>query len=132
MHLQDFTHVNLTPNVQFRSEKFFTNPSSFSPERWLRHGETDTIHPFLLTPFSHGARTCAEGEWKTIEEKPSPLHPTEIRTSISPSLAVELNTTSALANYASEAVYCDRMAAQADVPRMSDTKRSAETGEKTI
>nr|CAD7453021.1 unnamed protein product [Timema tahoe] len=30
------------------------------------------------------------------------LHPTEIRTSISPSSAVELNTTSALANYATE------------------------------
>nr|CAD7441353.1 unnamed protein product [Timema bartmani] len=32
-------------------------------------------------------------------------HPTEIRTSISPSSVVELNTTSALANYATEAVY---------------------------
>nr|CAD7591511.1 unnamed protein product [Timema genevievae] len=32
-----------------------------------------------------------------------PVHPTEIRTSISPSSAVELNTTSALANYATEA-----------------------------
>nr|CAD7454274.1 unnamed protein product [Timema tahoe] len=32
------------------------------------------------------------------------IHPTEIRTLISPSSAVELNTTSALANYATEAV----------------------------
>nr|CAD7597871.1 unnamed protein product [Timema genevievae] len=37
------------------------------------------------------------------EEKPPPVHPTEIRTSISPSSAVELNTTGALANYATEA-----------------------------
>nr|CAD7459042.1 unnamed protein product [Timema tahoe] len=36
-------------------------------------------------------------------EKPPPVHSTEIRTSISPSSAVELNTTSALANYANEA-----------------------------
>nr|CAD7577189.1 unnamed protein product [Timema californicum] len=36
-------------------------------------------------------------------EKPPPVHSTEIRTSISPSSAVELNTTSALANYATEA-----------------------------
>ncbi|CAG2058294.1 unnamed protein product [Timema podura] len=36
-------------------------------------------------------------------EKPPPVHPTEILTSISPSSAVELNTTSALANYATEA-----------------------------
>nr|CAD7402357.1 unnamed protein product [Timema cristinae] len=37
-----------------------------------------------------------------IREKPPPVHPTEIRTSISPPSAVELNTTSALANYATE------------------------------
>nr|CAD7570570.1 unnamed protein product [Timema californicum] len=42
-------------------------------------------------------------KWKTIEEKPPPVHPTEIRTPISPSSAVDLNTTSALANYATEA-----------------------------
>nr|CAD7206125.1 unnamed protein product [Timema douglasi] len=36
-------------------------------------------------------------------EKPPPVHPIEIRTSISLSSAVELNTTSALANYATEA-----------------------------
>nr|CAD7259518.1 unnamed protein product [Timema shepardi] len=35
-------------------------------------------------------------------EKPPPVHPTEIRTSISPSSAVGLNPTSALANYATE------------------------------
>nr|CAD7404169.1 unnamed protein product [Timema cristinae] len=34
---------------------------------------------------------------------PLPVHPTKIRTSISPSSAVELNTTSVLANYATEA-----------------------------
>nr|CAD7427435.1 unnamed protein product [Timema monikensis] len=39
------------------------------------------------------------------QEKPPPVHPTKIRTSISPSSAVEHNTTSALANYATEAVY---------------------------
>nr|CAD7430293.1 unnamed protein product [Timema monikensis] len=37
------------------------------------------------------------------DEKPPPVRPTEIRASISPSSAVELNTTSALANYATEA-----------------------------
>ncbi|CAG2054981.1 unnamed protein product [Timema podura] len=35
--------------------------------------------------------------------KPPPVHPTEIRTSISPSLVVWLNMTGALANYATEA-----------------------------
>nr|CAD7610828.1 unnamed protein product [Timema genevievae] len=37
-------------------------------------------------------------------EKPPPVHPTEIRTSISPSWVVELNTTSVLANYATEEI----------------------------
>nr|CAD7461275.1 unnamed protein product [Timema tahoe] len=43
---------------------------------------------------------------KPFREKPLPVHPTEIQTSISPSLAVELNTTSALVNYATEAELC--------------------------
>nr|CAD7572148.1 unnamed protein product [Timema californicum] len=38
-----------------------------------------------------------------MKEKPPLFHPTETRTSISPSSAIELNTTSALANYATEA-----------------------------
>nr|CAD7266480.1 unnamed protein product [Timema shepardi] len=46
------------------------------------------------------------GEGQTEDsgrEKPPPVHPTKIRTSIFPSSAVKLNTTSALANYATEA-----------------------------
>nr|CAD7587629.1 unnamed protein product [Timema genevievae] len=39
----------------------------------------------------------------TNDKEPPSVHSTEIRTSISPSSAVELNTTSALANYATEA-----------------------------
>nr|CAD7585957.1 unnamed protein product [Timema genevievae] len=64
-------------------------------------------HPLVDTMWypdgaMHSCSTINTGEWKTIEEKPLPVHPTEIRTSISPSSAVELNTTSALANYATE------------------------------
>nr|CAD7403552.1 unnamed protein product [Timema cristinae] len=40
--------------------------------------------------------------WRESEKSP-PVHPTEIRTSISPSLAVELNTTSVLDNFTNEA-----------------------------
>nr|CAD7453351.1 unnamed protein product [Timema tahoe] len=40
----------------------------------------------------------------STEQKPPTAYPTEIRASISPSSAVELNTTSAFANYANEAV----------------------------
>nr|CAD7592619.1 unnamed protein product [Timema genevievae] len=48
-------------------------------------------------------RSCRFGLENDNQEKSPPVHPTEIRTSISPSSAVELNTTSALANYATEA-----------------------------
>nr|CAD7429953.1 unnamed protein product [Timema monikensis] len=44
--------------------------------------------------------------WTAYNEKPPPVHPTEIRASISSSSAVELNTTSVLANYATEAGPC--------------------------
>nr|CAD7256988.1 unnamed protein product [Timema shepardi] len=42
------------------------------------------------------------GQQTPDKEKPPPVHLTEIRTSISPSSAVKLNTTSAFANYATE------------------------------
>nr|CAD7200187.1 unnamed protein product [Timema douglasi] len=47
--------------------------------------------------------TITDGQSSPTQEKPPPVHPTEIKTLISPSSAVELNTTSALANYATEA-----------------------------
>nr|CAD7445508.1 unnamed protein product [Timema bartmani] len=44
-----------------------------------------------------------QGIASALQEKPPSVHPTEIRTPISPSSAAEHNTTSALANYATEA-----------------------------
>nr|CAD7574956.1 unnamed protein product [Timema californicum] len=44
------------------------------------------------------------GRVENHQGPPPPVHPTETRTLISPSSAIELNTTSALANYATEAV----------------------------
>nr|CAD7574309.1 unnamed protein product [Timema californicum] len=48
-------------------------------------------------------------ETNEIKEKPRPVHPTEVRTSISPSSAVELNTTSALANYATKEIDVEKI-----------------------
>nr|CAD7424458.1 unnamed protein product [Timema monikensis] len=52
-----------------------------------------------FTPYVTSGRTSHH---ESQQEKPPPVDPTEIRTSISPSSAVELNTTSVLANYATE------------------------------
>nr|CAD7256843.1 unnamed protein product [Timema shepardi] len=60
----------------------------------LRSSASRNVRVFLLAGIA--SSLCGE--------KPPPVHPTEILTSISPSSAVELNTTRALANYASEAV----------------------------
>nr|CAD7256316.1 unnamed protein product [Timema shepardi] len=56
----------------------------------------------VLSKANLGPQSSKVGQ--ELNEKPPPVHPTEIRTSISPPSAVELNTTSALANYATEAV----------------------------
>nr|CAD7590356.1 unnamed protein product [Timema genevievae] len=89
---------------------YFPDPDKFDPERFTEDNK-DNITPFTFVPFGVGPRTCLgkkyvqgyPGSTLSLAEKPPPVHPTEIRTSISPSSAVELNTTSALANYATEA-----------------------------
>jgi len=53
------THVNLNPHVHFKSGEYFSEAQKFLPERWMRDGESSDIHPYLLTPFGHGVRTCA-------------------------------------------------------------------------
>nr|CAD7263597.1 unnamed protein product [Timema shepardi] len=58
--------------------------------------DSNLKHPVQRTANSLYNETDTLGRVNTV-------HPTEIRTSISPSSAVELNTTSALANYATEA-----------------------------
>nr|CAD7575712.1 unnamed protein product [Timema californicum] len=71
-----------------------------------------TKHTNLLGPVTcllglsqEGHKTTKPFEAVKRKEKPPLVHPTEIRTSIFPSSAVEqLNTTSALATYATEAV----------------------------
>nr|CAD7428435.1 unnamed protein product [Timema monikensis] len=56
------------------------------------------------TKFSKGDEILHGGGVENHLGKTPPVHPTEIRTSISPSSAVKLNTSSALANYATEMV----------------------------
>ncbi|CAG2053364.1 unnamed protein product [Timema podura] len=99
-----------------RSNMHFSSSGGLSS---LSPSSRDSVDPIaeLLSQLS-GVRRSAAGQGSTPsqlqqlqmqlqlerqQEKPPPVHPTEIRTSISPSSAVELNTTGALANYAIEA-----------------------------
>lgn len=58
-HVPKGTHVDLTPNVHLQSEKYFNDARTYLPDRWLRGHENTNYHPYLLTPFGHGTRTCA-------------------------------------------------------------------------
>nr|CAD7588019.1 unnamed protein product [Timema genevievae] len=58
---------------------------------------------YLGEPANNPTLYCDLNCFRIRVEKPPPVHPTEIRTSISPSSVVWLNTTGALANYATEA-----------------------------
>nr|CAD7576160.1 unnamed protein product [Timema californicum] len=75
-------------------------PSPLSRPQPTSHEEHSEVA--ALRRVDHKKR--AGGEVSGEAEKPPPVHPTEIRTSISSFSAVEqLNTTNALANYATEA-----------------------------
>lgn len=45
--------------VHYRSEKYFSKPNAFKPERWIKNsGETASVDSYLLLPFGIRARTC--------------------------------------------------------------------------
>jgi len=58
-HIPAGTHVDLNPSVHFRDPSLFPEPDQHRPERWLRGGEGNDVHPYVLTPFGHGTRMCA-------------------------------------------------------------------------
>nr|CAD7596271.1 unnamed protein product [Timema genevievae] len=68
----------------------------------MRALSISTADAFILVYAVDDVETWEEVRRLRDQEKPPPVHPTEIRTSIFPSSVVELNTTSALANYATE------------------------------
>nr|CAD7199051.1 unnamed protein product [Timema douglasi] len=74
---------------------------------WLRLSLASTHLPDQALQQLSQDKEKIHSKDHSSREKPPPVHPTEIRTSISPSSAVELNTTSALANYATEAGFGD-------------------------
>nr|CAD7570419.1 unnamed protein product [Timema californicum] len=76
----------------------WSEEQSGSPERVMKKNGIGKVELEEVSPQFRGGR----GE-KHLGKNHPQVQPTEIRTSISPFSAVELNTTSALANYATEA-----------------------------
>ncbi|XP_054276471.1 probable cytochrome P450 CYP44 [Macrosteles quadrilineatus] len=58
-HIPAQTCVSINMGVHFRSPHYFSAPDQFRPERWLRGEKADNPHPYVLTPFGVGTRTCA-------------------------------------------------------------------------
>lgn len=52
------TYIELNNFLMFQKTEYFEEPEKFKAERWLRDGSAQNIHPFILTPFSHGPRMC--------------------------------------------------------------------------
>nr|CAD7423508.1 unnamed protein product [Timema monikensis] len=103
-----FADVALMECSDFMQQLRSFKPQSLGCAVARRKSSTTLIFPLPPQACSGGIRGSDPAfAWresgKPLRKKPPPVHPTEIRTSISPSSAVELNTTSALANYATEA-----------------------------
>ena len=58
-HIPSGTHLDLNPSVHFRDPQIFPDPEVHMPERWVRDGQGQDVHPYILTPFGHGTRMCA-------------------------------------------------------------------------
>ncbi|CAG2061281.1 unnamed protein product, partial [Timema podura] len=78
-------HINWPCDVVVSAPSYESNGPRFDSR----------LVPWIILPKGESPQTVTK-------EKPPPVHPIEIRTFISPSSAVDLNTTSALANYATE------------------------------
>nr|CAD7430731.1 unnamed protein product [Timema monikensis] len=104
--------INFNLSSQVKSKKRHSRGKQEEPEgpvveRRCQHCNNDKMSyaTLQLRSADEGQTvfyTCTKCKlW--AQEKTPPVHPTEIGTSISPSSAVELNMTSVLANYATEA-----------------------------
>ncbi|CAG2060757.1 unnamed protein product [Timema podura] len=88
--------LTVPPGVERGTFTLVARGSGCPIKRPVGHQELRRLTLEEVNPQLHGGRV--ENHLGN-----SPVPPTEIRTSISPSLAVEINTTSAQANYATEA-----------------------------
>jgi len=58
--------VVVCPWVMHRDPRWWTGPSRFRPERWLR-GETDALPRFAYAPFGFGPRVCVGQHFAQME-----------------------------------------------------------------
>ncbi|GAB0093360.1 hypothetical protein DMENIID0001_084500 [Sergentomyia squamirostris] len=54
------THLLLNNELSHKDSRYFKDPESYIPERWLQNTELrpSTYHPLVVLPFGFGARNC--------------------------------------------------------------------------
>lgn len=57
-HVPSGTYVDLNQSIHLLSDRWFPDPYSFLPQRWMTDARKNT-HPYLHVPFGHGTRMCA-------------------------------------------------------------------------
>nr|CAD7460918.1 unnamed protein product [Timema tahoe] len=97
-------HCRLNNNETFAALEAWNNESVYSITVWYAEHAPPALKGIGKLEFRGSGPAFAWREsGKPFRKNHPPVHLTEIRTSISPSSAIELNTTGALANYATEA-----------------------------
>eukprot|EP00058_Branchiostoma_floridae_P024228 XP_002609718.1 hypothetical protein BRAFLDRAFT_102467 [Branchiostoma floridae] len=52
------TEILVHHRVMCRQDKYFRDPLTFDPTRWLRDEKTPRVPTYLFMPFGHGVRMC--------------------------------------------------------------------------
>lgn len=66
--IKEGTTVIIHPWVMHRDDRYYAQPTSFDPSRWLNSLERE-LHPFAYIPFSGGPRRCIGEHFANIEMK---------------------------------------------------------------
>ena len=65
-HVPKGSTVTLSPYVVHRDSRFFSNPYTFDPERWMLN-QAEPRHRNAYFPFGVGARQCIGGHFAKQE-----------------------------------------------------------------
>ncbi|EAR85868.3 cytochrome P450 family monooxygenase (macronuclear) [Tetrahymena thermophila SB210] len=61
--------VNVYMKAVHRDSRFYSDPHTYNPQRWLDSKENKSLHPFTYLPFSAGQRNCIGQHLALIEAR---------------------------------------------------------------
>ncbi|XP_015127001.1 probable cytochrome P450 301a1, mitochondrial [Diachasma alloeum] len=66
-HIPKGVQVVFPTLVTGNMEEWVDDAKTFKPERWLKEGADDKLHPFASLPYGHGARMCLGRRFADLE-----------------------------------------------------------------